>query len=44
MQYQGAQLAHYVDRPSRFTCRVKQNDEVIETHLKNTGRGADLLI
>ncbi|MCH4011639.1 DNA/RNA nuclease SfsA [Furfurilactobacillus sp.] len=44
MQYEGAQLAHYVDRPSRFTCRVERNGETIETHLKNTGRGADLLI
>lgn len=44
MQYEGARLASYVDRPSRFTCRVELAGEIVETHLKNTGRGADVLL
>ncbi|GKT03786.1 DNA/RNA nuclease SfsA [Furfurilactobacillus entadae] len=44
MKYEGVQLASYVDRPSRFTCRVELNGAVVDTHLKNTGRGAEVLI
>ncbi|GAB6092906.1 DNA/RNA nuclease SfsA [Furfurilactobacillus curtus] len=44
MLYQDSQLATYIDRPTRFTCRVRLYGVMLETHLKNTGRGADVLL
>ncbi|MCH5462844.1 DNA/RNA nuclease SfsA [Lactobacillus sp. LC28-10] len=44
MQYEDVKLATFIDRPNRFIAHCKLADEIVTVHVKNTGRGKELLI
>lgn len=43
MQYHEIQPAVFIERPNRFIARVMLEEKVIEVHVKNTGRCAEIL-
>jgi len=46
MKYDHIQLAYFLQRKNRFvaSCRLKENNEVVDVHVKNTGRGKEVLV
>lgn len=44
MKYPNITSAIFLSRPNRFTALVKVNDQIETVHVKNTGRGKELLI
>ncbi|GMA45769.1 DNA/RNA nuclease SfsA [Tetragenococcus muriaticus] len=46
MEYKQIQLAYFLQRKNRFVacCRLIENNEVVDVHVKNTGRGREVLV
>ncbi|MEO1773029.1 MULTISPECIES: DNA/RNA nuclease SfsA [Enterococcus] len=46
MQYTNVQLAYFLERPNRFIahCRLLKTGEIVVAHVKNTGRGKEILL
>ena len=45
MKYQQVETAFFIDRPNRFIAHcMKKDGEMIIAHVKNTGRGKEVLI
>lgn len=46
MIYQDVHLAYFLERPNRFIahCRLKETGEKVVVHVKNTGRGKEVLL
>ncbi len=44
MKYPNITSGIFLSRPNRFTALVKVNDQIETVHVKNTGRGKELLI
>lgn len=46
MQYENIRMAHFIVRDNRFICHCKliETDEVVVVHVKNTGRGKEVLL
>ncbi|WP_346349298.1 DNA/RNA nuclease SfsA [Enterococcus faecium] len=45
MKYQQVEIAFFIDRPNRFIAHcMKKDGEIIIAHVKNTGRGKEVLI
>ena len=44
MKYQHVTAAAFIDRPNRFIAHADVNDHVETVHVKNTGRGRELLL
>ena len=45
MYYQDVEIAYFIERPNRFIAFcLNQKGEVLKTHVKNTGRGKELLL
>ncbi|MFC6170286.1 DNA/RNA nuclease SfsA [Loigolactobacillus jiayinensis] len=43
MQYPNSQLARFVARPNRFIATCRLHDELVQVHVKNTGRNKEIL-
>lgn len=44
MEYQNVHIATFISRPNRFIVWCRLNGELIYAHLKNTGRGKEVLV
>ena len=44
MKYEKIIKGKFIDRPNRFVAHVRVRGEIVETHVKNTGRCKELLI
>lgn len=46
MEYQDVRKAYFIDRPNRFiaNCRLAGTNESVVVHVKNTGRGKEVLL
>ncbi len=46
MEYSNIQLAHFIERPNRFIahCRLVETGKTVVVHVKNTGRGKEVLL
>lgn len=46
MEYNHIQLAYFLQRKNRFvaSCRLKETNEIVDAHIKNTGRGKEVLV
>ncbi|AYW45308.1 DNA/RNA nuclease SfsA [Tetragenococcus koreensis] len=46
MEYNHIQLAYFLQRKNRFvaSCRLKETNEIVDVHVKNTGRGKEVLV
>lgn len=45
MDYQDVEIAYFIERPNRFIAFcLNKKGEVVKTHVKNTGRGKELLL
>jgi len=46
MKYEHIQLAYFLQRKNRFvaSCRLKETNEIVDVHVKNTGRGKEVLV
>ena len=46
MKYENINMAHFIIRDNRFIChcRLIKSNEVVTVHVKNTGRGKEVLI
>ncbi|MDN6639442.1 MAG: DNA/RNA nuclease SfsA [Tetragenococcus sp.] len=46
MEYKHVQLAYFLQRKNRFvaSCRLEKTGEIVDVHVKNTGRGKEVLV
>ncbi|GCF93952.1 sugar fermentation stimulation protein [Enterococcus florum] len=46
MKYASIKMAYFIERPNRFIahCRLAETDEIVIVHVKNTGRGKEVLL
>jgi len=46
MKYEHIQLAYFLQRKNRFvaSCRLKESNKIVDVHVKNTGRGKEVLL